>query len=61
MTPKHIQGCVGPVRIRPGHEAGISVWNGRFPGATVFGSPGSIVKPAPRSCSAKPVPGHDDP
>src|SRR5437016_11955001 len=38
-------------------ERGNDGWNGRFPGATVFGSPGSSVNPAPRSWSANPVPG----
>ena len=49
--------------LAPGFETkpGMSVWNGRLPGATVFGSPGSSVNPAPRLCSAKPVPGTTTP
>ena len=31
------------------------VWNGRLPGASAFGCPGSSRKPAPRLCSTMPV------
>ena len=35
--------------------AGISVWNGRLPGANWLGCPGSSEKPVPRLCSMMPV------
>ena len=61
MTPKLSHGASPPAPSGCVTNAGMMVWNGRFPGATVFGSPGSSVNPAPRSCSANPVPGTTTP
>ena len=41
--------------------AGISVWNGRLPGARQFGCAGSSTKPRPRFCSTMPVPSTTSP
>jgi hypothetical protein len=49
-------GCSRPFTSRV-TKPGMSVWKGRFPGATVFGKPGVRVNPAPRLCSTKPSPG----
>ena len=56
ITPKLITGW--PLRVR---KPGMIVWNGRFLGPTRFGWPGFSTKPAPRFCSAMPVPGTTTP
>ena len=56
MTPNESHGWPSFVT-----NAGMIVWKGRLPGATRFGCPASRVNPAPRFCSANPVPGTTTP
>ena len=56
ITPKLICGLPSFVR-----KPGMMVWNGRLPGATMFGWPASVVKPWPRFCRLTPAPGTTTP